>query len=97
MSAVRTPPQRTCVACRATDAKRSLTRLVRSADGRVQHDPTGRLPGRGAYLCDDRACWERALGKGDALSRALRTTMTTDDRATLLSHAPAEQAGRTTA
>lgn len=98
MSAVRTPPQRTCVACRATDAKRSLTRLVRSADGRVQHDPTGRLPGRGAYLCDDRACWERALGKsGGALAHALRTTITEDDRATLLSHAPAEQAGRTTA
>jgi predicted RNA-binding protein YlxR (DUF448 family) len=82
-------PQRTCVACRESGEKRSLTRLVRSADGRVLHDPTGRLPGRGAYLCDQPACWERALGKGDALARSLRTAVTPEDRVTLLTHAPA--------
>lgn len=41
-------PQRTCIACRATDAKRALIRLVRLADGRVAVDPTGRQAGRGA-------------------------------------------------
>ena len=82
-------PQRTCVACRESGEKRGLTRLVRSADGSVLHDPTGRLPGRGAYVCNQPACWERALGKGDALARALRATITSADRATLLTHAPA--------
>ena len=85
-------PQRTCVACRESGEKRGLTRLVRSADGSVRHDPTGRLPGRGAYLCNQPACWERALGKGDALARALRASITSADRATLLTHAPAATA-----
>ncbi|MBC8078429.1 MAG: YlxR family protein, partial [Chloroflexales bacterium] len=44
-------PQRTCVACRRTDAKRGLLRLVREADGRVALDPSGKRNGRGAYLC----------------------------------------------
>ena len=50
--------------------KRELTRVVRTPDGRVVLDPTGRLPGRGAYLCDDATCRATALKKG-ALSRAL--------------------------
>jgi predicted RNA-binding protein YlxR (DUF448 family) len=82
-------PQRTCVACRESGEKRGLTRLVRSADGSVRYDPTGRLPGRGAYVCSQPACWERALGKGDGLARALRASITATDRATLLTHAPA--------
>jgi predicted RNA-binding protein YlxR (DUF448 family) len=47
----------------------------------VQIDPTGKLPGRGAYLHDRRECWERGL-KG-ALGHALKTTLTQDDRARL--------------
>ena len=64
-------PVRTCVACRRTDAKRGLFRLVREADGRVAVDPTGKRAGRGAYLCHDPACWEQAL-KRRGLERALR-------------------------
>ena len=64
-------PVRTCVACRRTDAKRGLFRLVRDADGRVAVDPTGKRAGRGAYLCHDPACWEQAL-KRRGLERALR-------------------------
>jgi hypothetical protein len=52
--------------------KRELTRVVRTPDSRVVLDPTGRLPGRGAYLCDDRTCRATAMKKG-ALSRALAT------------------------
>src|SRR4029453_14108246 len=73
-------PQRTCVGCREVLPKRKMVRLVRTADG-VQLDPTGKLPGRGAYLHDRRECWERGL-KG-ALSPALKTTLTVDDRARL--------------
>ena len=64
-------PQRMCIACRGTDAKRGLMRLVRDAEGHVALDPTGKRAGRGAYLCHDPACWERAL-KRHALARALR-------------------------
>ena len=45
-------PQRTCVACRQTGAKRQLVRVVRAPDGSVTIDPTGKRSGRGAYLCD---------------------------------------------
>jgi hypothetical protein len=57
-----------------------MVRIVRTADG-VQIDPTGKLPGRGAYLHDRRECWERGL-KG-ALAHALKTSLTQDDRARL--------------
>jgi uncharacterized protein len=64
-------PQRTCIACRRTDAKRGLMRLVRGVDGHVVLDSTGKRAGRGAYLCHDPACWEQAL-KRRGLERALR-------------------------
>ena len=73
-------PQRTCVGCREVLPKRKMVRIVRTADG-VQIDPTGKLPGRGAYLHDRRECWERGL-KG-ALAHALKTSLTKDDRARL--------------
>jgi hypothetical protein len=57
-----------------------MLRIVRTADG-VQIDPTGKLPGRGAYLHDRRECWERGL-KG-ALAHALKISFTQDDRARL--------------
>jgi hypothetical protein len=66
-------PQRTCIVCRETDAKRALTRIVRTGDGVVEVDPTGRKNGRGAYLCDRRSCWDRALTT-NVVATALRTT-----------------------
>ena len=76
-------PVRTCVACRRTDAKRGLFRVVREADGRVAVDPTGKRAGRGAYLCHDSACWEQAL-KRRGLERALRIdVIQPEDRAEL--------------
>ncbi len=70
-------PQRTCIGCRQVLAKRSLIRIVRTPEG-VRVDPTGKAAGRGAYLHDDRSCWERAL-KG-ALAHALKTELTEQDR-----------------
>jgi uncharacterized protein len=76
-------PQRTCIACRRTDAKRGLIRLVRDAEGHVTIDPTGKRAGRGAYLCHDPACWELAL-KRRGLERALRVeALLSEDRAVL--------------
>ena len=62
--------------CRSIQPKRSMVRVVRSADG-VQVDQTGKMPGRGAYLHESRSCWE--LGLKTALARALKTELTPDD------------------
>jgi uncharacterized protein len=67
-------PQRTCIVCRDKTPKRALIRIVRTPDGEVHVDPTGRANGRGAYLCGNPDCWNRALRSG-VLSRALRTEL----------------------
>jgi uncharacterized protein len=67
-------PQRMCVSCRERSAKRTLLRIVRTPEGRVEIDPTGKRNGRGAYICDDPACWTRALKTG-SLAHALKTTI----------------------
>ncbi len=72
-------PQRMCISCREHSAKRTLIRIVRTPDGTIDVDPTGKRNGRGAYLCDDPACWKRALA-GDGLARALKTSI--DDQTT---------------
>ena len=77
-------PQRMCVACRGHDAKRGLIRIVRTPEGTTELDPSGRRNGRGAYLCHNPACWERALRSG-FLSRALKTEID-DGAATALRH-----------
>jgi hypothetical protein len=63
-------PQRTCVACRTTRAKRDLVRVVRSPTGELSVDLRGKAPGRGAYLDPDPECLERGIATG-VLSRAL--------------------------
>lgn len=78
-------PQRTCVGCHTVQPKRQLVRLVRLADGSVAIDPTGKAAGRGAYLHDRAACWQRAL-RSRALDQALKLTMTEADRDRLRSH-----------
>lgn len=62
--------------CRSVLPKRALIRLVRRPEG-VQIDPTGKLAGRGAYLHDRRACWERGL-RG-SLAHALKIDLTPAD------------------
>jgi len=70
----RREPVRTCVACRQEAGKRTLVRVVRDAGGVAALDPTGRAPGRGAYLHRDPSCLEMARKK-KALERALKTTV----------------------
>ena len=73
-------PQRTCVGCRQTEAKKNLIRIVRSPSG-VQIEQDERLNGRGAYLHKRHSCWERGLKS--ALSVALKTDLSEDDIQTL--------------
>ena len=74
MPTQRREPVRTCVACRQEAGKRILVRVVRDAGGGAALDPTGRAPGRGAYLHRDPSCLEMARKK-KALERALKTTV----------------------
>lgn len=70
MARPRHVPQRSCVACRVVRPKSEMVRVVRTPLGAVCLDPTGRLAGRGAYLCPDEACLEQAV-KQRRLGRAL--------------------------
>jgi len=78
---VKHTPIRTCIGCRQAQGKRTLIRLVRTADG-VVLDPTGKLAGRGAYIHSERNCWETAL-KGGKIEQALRTKLDAATRAAL--------------
>ncbi len=78
-------PQRTCIVCRETQDKRALIRVVRTPEGRVIVDPTGKANGRGAYLCQQKSCWEKSLQK-QLLTRALKTTLSEEDLAGLQSY-----------
>jgi predicted RNA-binding protein YlxR (DUF448 family) len=93
-------PQRTCIACHQVKPKRELLRIVRTPQGRVEMDPTGKKSGRGAYLCANRSCWTTALKK-KRLEQELETTITEEDRAALEAYAatlpPAEAIPRVSA
>jgi predicted RNA-binding protein YlxR (DUF448 family) len=62
------------VACRTERPKRELVRVVRTPAGEVVLDATGRMAGRGAYLCADGACWQLAVRRS-AVERALSVTL----------------------
>jgi predicted RNA-binding protein YlxR (DUF448 family) len=70
-------PTRSCVACRQARPKRELIRIVRSPEGNISVDESGKAKGRGAYLCSLRACWQRAL-KRRILNYALKTELDSD-------------------
>ena len=72
-----TKRERTCISCGAKSDKLTLMRIVRRADGSVESDPTGRIPGRGAYVCSV-DCLTKALASRK-LQRALKTNVTDDD------------------
>ena len=63
-------PQRQCMGCRERKAKREMIRVVRMTDGNVSLDFSGKLNGRGAYLCPKTECLEKAK-KSRALDRSL--------------------------
>ena len=73
---------RMCVSCREMQPKKELVRVVRTPEGAVVLDTTGRANGRGAYLCKKSACLEKAI-KSRALERALETKIDSDTYDTL--------------
>ncbi|MCI0784935.1 MAG: YlxR family protein [Chloroflexi bacterium] len=75
-------PERSCVACGRKLAKRELIRVVRTPEGPVVIDPTGKTPGRGAYLCHSPDCWSKGLQKG-GLERSLSVSFSPQDQTRL--------------
>jgi predicted RNA-binding protein YlxR (DUF448 family) len=78
-------PQRTCIACKQIKEKKALIRLVRAENGTAEVDISGKKPGRGAYLCPNKTCWELVLKK-TRLEYALRTKLSDNNRQILLNY-----------
>ena len=75
-------PLRTCVSCRQTKPKRELLRVVRTPDGHILVDATGKKSGRGAYLCARLSCWVDAIMK-KRLAQEFEMPLSEEDRAGL--------------
>ncbi|GCE06222.1 RNase P modulator RnpM [Dictyobacter aurantiacus] len=75
-------PLRTCIACRENKPKRELLRVVRTPEGQVLIDATGKKSGRGAYLCARLSCWQKAF-KEHRLEQVFETAISAEDRAAL--------------
>ena len=76
-------PMRMCVGCREMKPKKELLRVVRSPEGEVSIDLTGRKPGRGAYVCRSAECLKRAI-KQKQLERAFECALGEETHASLL-------------
>ncbi len=76
-------PQRTCVGCRKIRPKREMVRIVCTPNQGVKIDASGKASGRGAYLCREKQCWERALSE-KRLEYALKTGLSREEWEALL-------------
>lgn len=54
-------PQRTCMGCNEKKDKKDLIRIVKNKNNEISIDRTGKLDGRGAYICDDIKCLEKVI------------------------------------
>ncbi len=70
-------PQRSCVGCRVKKDKSQLIRVVRTPEGRLEVDLKGKSSGRGAYICPDTECLQKAV-KNKGLNRALGVQLDDD-------------------
>ena len=74
MQKTRKIPQRQCVGCREMKDKKALLRIVKTPEGEILLDSTGKKSGRGAYVCPDPECLKKAR-KSRALERAFDTSV----------------------
>ena len=70
-------PMRKCVGCNEMKDKKELIRIVRSSEGVMNVDATGKMSGRGAYICKCLACFDSAV-KAKRLERAFKTRIPDD-------------------
>ena len=67
-------PMRKCMGCNEMKPKKELIRVVKSSEGEISLDLTGKKSGRGAYICPDKKCFDKAR-KGKRIERALETSI----------------------
>ncbi len=67
-------PQRQCMGCRERKAKKEMIRVVRTTEGTVSLDFSGKLNGRGAYVCPNPECLKKAI-KSKSLDRSLEVAI----------------------
>ena len=67
-------PMRMCIACREMKSKLEMTRVVKNTEGEIFPDPTGKAPGRGAYVCANGECLKKLMGK-KLLNKAFSTNV----------------------
>lgn len=70
-------PKRTCIGCNETKLKKELIRIVKNKEGEIFIDKTGKANGRGAYICDDVQCLEKAI-KTKRLERSFETQISNE-------------------
>lgn len=71
---IRRVPQRMCLGCREMKNKKELIRIVRTPAGEIELDETGKKPGRGAYICPDIQCYNKAV-KSKSIQKALEKSI----------------------
>ncbi|MBI4734355.1 MAG: YlxR family protein [Rubrobacteridae bacterium] len=71
-------PRRTCIGCRGVKTKRELIRIVRTPEGSLIIDPSGKANGRGTYICSNIECLETALNS-KRLSKALNVEISNEE------------------
>ena len=67
-------PMRQCVGCHNMVSKREKIRVIKTSDGQIMLDATGKKNGRGAYICNSRECLEKAI-KSRSLERSLKAAI----------------------
>lgn len=70
-------PLRTCMGCNEKKPKKELIRIVKDKNNNISIDRTGKLEGRGAYICDDVKCLEKVI-KSKRLERALEVQISNE-------------------
>ena len=75
MTQTKKVPLRKCVGCQLMKEKKELLRVVKAEDDSIRIDLTGKMNGRGAYLCKSQDCLKKAV-KGHGLERSLKCKIT---------------------
>ena len=67
-------PLRQCIGCREMKPKNSMVRIIKTPEDVICLDATGKMNGRGAYLCNSASCYEKAV-KSKGIERSLKTNI----------------------
>ena len=77
MAKSKSVPMRMCIACREMKPKKEMLRVVKTAEGEIAVDPTGKASGRGAYVCGSEECMQKVTNR-KLLNKAFSVDVATD-------------------